>query len=486
MFDFPAPTVIGTTIAVPDGSLRTWDGVKWRWPASGSGVTGSDGVGGPFVPAINPLTGVPGIFSFPSYDIYQSPDSYALTGSMTIRGQPYGYYDTGALLSMVATTLPVSSSRAGINGGWEQGVTAIAGYAGLDSVNLYSGIGAQPPLVLHNVTYDATHVIPQTPLTTAQLQVLRHNMYVLTNSIDTTVSTTPSVPNGQSPENRYASFITGWAADGTSITVVGWTVPGSGHTASGQVPPVGTLSPGAVNATAYFGAPTNAFGANFMAQHNPASWPDSRIKTYQGIEFDFQNYGTVDYEMAVQGLSLNYDPINGTVKPTADSYGMKLSGFPTGLIINYTPIGGVAIQTDAFNALTQASPSLWAGTPTANLIWEAAGYIDSNVLRLQNWVSRDVAGGGWPTASMHLGLFVDRPELSLAGGSPMASIVWNAQGFDGGLQFRTPTGSVLSFDAAGWIYPQVGNAANDAAAASLGVPVGAMYRNGSVLMVRVS
>lgn len=30
------------------------------------------------------------------------------------------------------------------------------------------------------------------------------------------------------------------------------------------------------------------------------------------------------------------------------------------------------------------------------------------------------------------------------------------------------------------------NASNDAAAALLGVPIGGMYRNGSVLMVRVS
>lgn len=30
------------------------------------------------------------------------------------------------------------------------------------------------------------------------------------------------------------------------------------------------------------------------------------------------------------------------------------------------------------------------------------------------------------------------------------------------------------------------NAVNDAAAASVGVPVGGMYRNGSVLMVRVA
>jgi len=453
-------------------------------------LPGQDGL---FVPVTDPITGVPGMSAFPSYDIYQSPDSYALTGSMTVRGQPYGYYDTGTLLSLVSTTNPLSSSRAGINGGFEAGVPAIAGYGGFDLVTLYSSVQASPPpLVLHNVTYDATHVYPQVPLTAAQMRMLRKNMWVLTNSIDTTVSTAPAVPNGYKPENHYGSYVTGWATDGRSISVVGWTVPGSGHNASGQVPPVGTLDPGASNATAYFGAHTNVFGGNFVLIADPNGQPDSRLKTLQGLEIDFFNYSTTDYQIAVQGFSMAYDGLNNA-QPTADSYGMKMSGFPNGIIVNYVNnIGlsieaGIAITSNVFNANHWWSPPPWTGTPSQMVLWESQGYVDSNILSLKCWTSRDTATIGWPGASLHLGMFVDAQQFSVSTGGPMAAIVWNAQGYDGGIQLQNPAGHpILSTDSTGYIYPSIGNAANDAAAASLGVPVGAMYRNGSIVMVRVS
>ena len=45
----------------------------------------------------------------------------------------------------------------------------------------------------------------------------------------------------------------------------------------------------------------------------------------------------------------------------------------------------------------------------------------------------------------------------------------------------------LSIDASGRVTPlTLGNYANDGAASSGGVPVGALYRNGSVVMVRVA
>jgi hypothetical protein len=477
------------------------DPERWVGPPGPTGPQGPPGPAGPpatstgLVPSINPITNAPGMAAFPSADIYQSPDSYALTGSMTVRGQPYGYYDTGTLLSLVSTTGPLSSSRAGINGGFEGGVPAIAGYGSFDTVNVYSGIRSEaPPLVLHSVTYDATHVYPHPSLTAAQMQKLRKNMYVMTNSVDTTISTTPAVPNGRKPENHYASYVTGWAADGTSITVVGWTVPGSGHTTAGQVPPVGTLDAGAANATAYFGSPTNMFHANFMAQHNPAGEPDSRTRIYQGIELDFLNYGTTDYDMQAVGIALNCAPVEGsTAKPNAESYGIYMSGFPNGVVVNYSQ-GGVglhieadtAITTQVFNAYRWWSPPVWAGAPVTNLTWESQNYIDSNVLRLQCWASRDTAAGAWPSASVHLGLRIDGTPETMTGGSPMAQIVWNPQGYLGGMQLQNQAGvAALSVDGNGWVFPRVVAAINDAAAAAAGVPIGAMYRNGNAVQVRL-
>ncbi len=54
----------------------------------------------------------------------------------------------------------------------------------------------------------------------------------------------------------------------------------------------------------------------------------------------------------------------------------------------------------------------------------------------------------------------------------------------------TGTGQSLTesarFDASGYlVFPSLGNYANDAAAAGGGVPVGGVYRNGSVMMIRV-
>lgn len=77
-----------------------------------------------------------------SLDPYLSPDALAITGGqMTIRGLPYGYYDTGTLLSIVATNRDIYSSWAGVNGGYEQGVRAMAGDADMDQVGFYDQVG---------------------------------------------------------------------------------------------------------------------------------------------------------------------------------------------------------------------------------------------------------------------------------------------------------------------------------------------------------
>lgn len=49
------------------------------------------------------------------------------------------------------------------------------------------------------------------------------------------------------------------------------------------------------------------------------------------------------------------------------------------------------------------------------------------------------------------------------------------------------TQDILTVDSAGRPgFPQLANYANDAAASAGGVPVGSMYRNGSIIMVRVA
>ncbi len=179
----------------------------------------STGVGGfvinspPGMPDEHPSHGVgsPRIAAFPVApqgrgDAYTSPDSLSIGGlygglangtetngggSLTIRGAPYGYYDTGTLLSLVTTERPLTSSRAGINGGFEAGVPAMAKYSGYDMVSLYNQTMAIPPrLTLHGVSYSANpaRINFATPLTEAQLAVLRRSMWVSTNSYDPSLS----------------------------------------------------------------------------------------------------------------------------------------------------------------------------------------------------------------------------------------------------------------------------------------------------------
>lgn len=56
------------------------------------------------------------------------------------------------------------------------------------------------------------------------------------------------------------------------------------------------------------------------------------------------------------------------------------------------------------------------------------------------------------------------------------------------VQNPSVVGGATSLDQSGVVFisATLGNYANDAAAASGGVPVGGLYRNGSVLMIRVA
>jgi hypothetical protein len=169
------------------------------------------------------------------------------------------------------------------------------------------------------------------------------------------------------------------------------------------------------------------------------------MRFFTGMEFDYFNYGSVDYEMYAAGIAMNYTPVNGA-RLTADSFGMKIDGFPTSIYLGFTDVGlnisanHANIISTGFNSYVWASPPAWSGAPVSSLNWESIGYIDSNQLRLQCWTSRDVAGGSWTTASVHVGLGVDGTPQSLAGVSRMAQIVWNPQGFSGGLQLQNLSG----------------------------------------------
>ena len=385
-------------------------------------------------------------------DPYTSPDALVLGGinpgygsSLIIRGQPTGCYDSGTLLSIVNTGLIVQSSRAGINGGCEQGVASIAGYVNLDEVNEFNEVlSTTPPLIVSGATYDAAHVYPPTGTTfsAAQLATLRQHEYVITNSINTSVSTVPPVTHGRPPPNYYASYVLSWSPQ--SIVVSGWAVPGAGNTASGQVPPA-VSSP-----VTTFGESTTKNARNTFIFNNPAV-AGSLTHVWGAEETDLINLSTHDYTDQFNGLTIGYDPQTSTdggsahaTQPTGDSYNMWLYGgnaMPQVLKLSNPQVpGGYLISGDTFNVGSAASPRNWTGSPAYNLLDDEIGYIDSNKLLKTTFVERESGVGGEASASLNiclrtdgtLGNTVNGPQGALDG-TLQGCLKFSPQGYQGGI-----------------------------------------------------
>lgn len=500
-------------------------------------------------------------------DAYTSPDALQLGGSaewasgqLTIRGAPYGYYDTGALLSMATTDAPLTNMRAGINAGYNIGPAAMATDADFDMVSLYNQTISMPPRiaassaitnsVARSVTYTATTINFSPALSAAQLSLLRRSMWVLTNSIDLrvtssslklTTSALAGIANGDAVSvtstgtmpagitsgqtyyaaieynnlylassaanaaagspitittagsgiitvadatssttaaatvnlyvaatttlpvvNYYGSTIKSWSTDGTSITVAGWTVPGQGNVASGQVPPVDAANLDTVRssysaAAVFIGGPTKAFLNNWVQIYSPdpSSSPDvnggasyavpnnhnSQIQQFEGLELDQLNYGTQDYAASFHGLTIGYSPLGtvgyGTSKahgvlPTSDSYDMMLAGpMPNMLEFNEPPTANV-IKATAL--LVRGNVSVAPAINSTSEMMETSKLIDYNNLRLMTWVQRDAVGTGVNYGSLRVGLMVDGTQGNFDG-SLQGQMVFNPPGYSGGIGF---------------------------------------------------
>lgn len=394
-----------------------------------------------------------------SGDPYTSPDSLMLggqssgqPGQMTIRGNPYGYYDTGTLLSVVTTNRAISGSRAGVNGGYERGVSAMAGDPDFDMVGFYNQVTNLPArLIITDASYDATHIFPHPALTQAQVAQLRRSMWVTTNSIDSKLPTKKEF--GRLPlVNRYGTTVTGWALNGTVISVSGWTVPGSGNMTAGQVPSnILDLSQSS-RPTAFIGTPTKVFAGNWILEYDPGfiSHNGAQARMFEGLELDMWNHAKHDYEASFHGITIGYNSSEvgqdgHHIQPTSDSYDMRLAGnVPRGLVIDSAM--GRLIDAGGFVLQPSVSPATSIGS--TNVTIDLSSYIDSNRLRLLTYTTRDTAGGGWPSASVHFGLHVDG-VTGTTGGSPMGDLVYNPPGKAGGIALHGMKGRGLTIDAEG-------------------------------------
>lgn len=113
----------------------------------------------------------------------------------------------------------------------------LAVYTDRDAVSVFADIlGPAPTLTLTNATYTSTTVVPATAISATNLRKLRVGMI-----IDTAHAT------------KYSGFVTGWASNGTSITVEGWYL--ANGTGQGASTPPGT-------ATAYVNPITKIWAHN--------------------------------------------------------------------------------------------------------------------------------------------------------------------------------------------------------------------------------
>ena len=192
-------------------------------------------------------------------DPFYSPNGTIVpNGAVAVRAVPDGCLDHGAVLSLIEGDV---SNHAGIDGGCDTNpLGLLANYNSFDAVTSYvSSTPANPKIsVTSGVTFDTTHARFATPLTAAQLALLHPNMYVLTSAAP-----------------RVGSILTGWAADGSSITVAGWITMGSGNTA----PIVPSAS------TVYIGAITHGFAENMVC----GAQPSPTVDTMTCMEMDVVN-----------------------------------------------------------------------------------------------------------------------------------------------------------------------------------------------------
>jgi hypothetical protein len=145
--------------------------------------------------------------------------NYAMLGGRLYRpnkvlGTTFGTFDNAAVFSVMGN--PSTDRKAQVMGFSQP--SGVASYPTRDSVAVYVDNRAPPPVVTTTGTFTATTATPTTPFSADQLARFRIGMLVDTS-------------------DGLTGDITGWATDGTSLTVSAWYA--QGDTSAGQVP-VGT------------------------------------------------------------------------------------------------------------------------------------------------------------------------------------------------------------------------------------------------------
>lgn len=334
----------------------------------------------------------------------------ATSSIVNIVARPYGNYNNGCALCLIATggSQTDSSGRAAISGSdWRSGVSANAGMG--DLVGLYEHLDNAPArLVLTAAAFTATSVTLPQPLTPEQINQLRQGMYIFTNVIDPTVQDT-GTPAGKIATPRfYGAYVTSWS--GATITVNGWSVLGQATPSTPVVPDIKHLDNSIYSnrsvPTIWLGSPAKIFAHNsFMQYVEQASGQETSLaRNFEGEESDFVVQATKPHSVGYAGYVISPQStgaLNDGSEFTTDSAGYVLAGnLPLGFVFwngcNTRPIVGSSVYVGSWCSKLDASSAAGTSFTMAENDAVANGYTFRQVLRLQ----QDAAGGN---PNMYLG-----------------------------------------------------------------------------------
>ncbi|CAI9121471.1 hypothetical protein LMG32879_002318 [Brytella acorum] len=302
------------------------------------------------------------------------------------------------------------------------GASGIAQYGSADSpIEYFVADNAHARVMnLTVASYTVTQIVLKTALTAAQMARIHHGMYVITNSIDTTLTAPAFSAAAPLPAPNYYASIVDYVADSTHIAVSGWAVPNAGNGASGQVPSVSNLDIAWTNfgvPTVGIGAATNTSAINWVMNYTTTnSW----LNNYENEIDILGNPGFAPGRMRIRGLTMTYQ---GPV-PSADSWALNLNtiALPVQLHMEVNPTG-YGIQSNEFitkgNSGVNELGDMWE-------IQESAAFADAaQNMRLVSWLAQDCATAGYGCVSVHQGLIVNGSQGTVSGQTPQAQIVYD-------------------------------------------------------------
>lgn len=262
----------------------------------------------------------------------------------------------------------------------------ISQYADRDTVGLAVANTGIPWLAFVTGSFTATTFVPSTPLPVAAVAKLRVGMLIDTN-------TGPSV--WQIDSTRWTGQITGWAEDGTSITVSGWYRQTSRASPSPATIPVGQAAAAINPVTKVFGANINVFmPSNFYGNASGVEIGVFNSQAQTTTETSFPNVRGVD--------AVSLGDFDGTNAFTARAHGTSdfVSGFTaqSGRAFGFhdMPVnqsaGRVSFQTDiaSGNAFAVKNPA----SGTFPFLVTAAGAVTASSVVASTMVTApEVAAG---------------------------------------------------------------------------------------------